>query len=517
MNVTTANTAQTNSNKQQQANLVTNKANEESLWRAYDFNEEQDVKLNESDGEEVEMDEESEEEMISIDDSDTSIESSLSEHFLRVEKQVNRLSRESNSDLQELQMEQISVNDTTMKPMSSKCNIKQDQSTSESIEGKPDQIQTERVNQTNKTQRGKKISAMKSDERKRSQHQKPPYSYIALITMAILQSKERRATLANICDFIRSRFPYYQDKYPLWQNSIRHNLSLNDCFVKLSREPGNPGKGSYWCLDPQSEDMFDNGSFLRRRKRYKRCMKGDNCMLNRQISKLAPIVEQQINMSMKSTTRHHQQQQQQQQAPSNTISAVRLDSRAQLTPPSSNFYTNSGQLTLASSSFIPENFGRANSRSASSFWPVSVPTSISNASTGQIEHQSGPNQLYRKSLIAAAVAASQHLQQQSNQPMMSIQQAAAASLLGQAVGASSVPAHLPGSEQIYHAGPSSAAVANFLLPSIYNQLFAQRYSLELSQHHQQQQQLQLQQQPQAQPQAQQQQRPQQGLFATTPS
>jgi hypothetical protein len=33
---------------------------------------------------------------------------------------------------------------------------------------------------------------------------------------------------------------------------------------------GNPGKGNYWTLDPASEDMFDNGSFLRRRKRFKR-------------------------------------------------------------------------------------------------------------------------------------------------------------------------------------------------------------------------------------------------------
>lgn len=33
------------------------------------------------------------------------------------------------------------------------------------------------------------------------------------------------------------------------------------------------GKGNYWTLDPASEDMFDNGSFLRRRKRYKRPMK----------------------------------------------------------------------------------------------------------------------------------------------------------------------------------------------------------------------------------------------------
>lgn len=137
----------------------------------------------------------------------------------------------------------------------------------------------------------KKISAMKSDEKKKSQHQKPPYSYIALITMAILQSKERRATLAGICDFIRSRFPYYRDKYPLWQNSIRHNLSLNDCFVKLSREPGNPGKGSYWCLDPQSEDMFDNGSFLRRRKRYKRQM-ASNDLNHCQLQQTKPATAQ---------------------------------------------------------------------------------------------------------------------------------------------------------------------------------------------------------------------------------
>ncbi|CAN0200870.1 unnamed protein product, partial [Bubo scandiacus] len=88
--------------------------------------------------------------------------------------------------------------------------------------------------------------------------------------MAIANAAERKLTLGGIYKFITERFPFYRENPKKWQNSIRHNLTLNDCFVKIPREPGHPGKGNYWTLDPAAEDMFDNGSFLRRRKRFKR-------------------------------------------------------------------------------------------------------------------------------------------------------------------------------------------------------------------------------------------------------
>nr|XP_016849688.1 PREDICTED: forkhead box protein D2-like [Anolis carolinensis] len=98
--------------------------------------------------------------------------------------------------------------------------------------------------------------------------EKPPLSYVALIAKAILASPSKKLGLAAIYRYIEENFPYYRKQSQSWRNSIRHNLSLNDCFVKVGR--CEDGKGNYWSIHPTNINDFVLGDFRQHRRSHKR-------------------------------------------------------------------------------------------------------------------------------------------------------------------------------------------------------------------------------------------------------
>ncbi|XP_049321927.1 forkhead box Q2 [Astyanax mexicanus] len=139
----------------------------------------------------------------------------------------------------------------------------------ESDEQKKEQIENEKTEVATRTE---------------NQEQIPTESYIALIVYnkAINQSSRRGhlvllwiRVFAKSCDkaivlkftilssiFIIKFFPQQEKN---WRNSVRHNLSLNKCFIKAGRSETK--KGHFWAINPVNFHDFSNGDYNHRQAR----------------------------------------------------------------------------------------------------------------------------------------------------------------------------------------------------------------------------------------------------------
>ncbi|XP_062264365.1 forkhead box protein K2 [Platichthys flesus] len=115
---------------------------------------------------------------------------------------------------------------------------------------------------------------------------KPPYSYAQLIVQAITLAQDKQLTLNGIYNHITKNYPYYRTADKGWQNSIRHNLSLNRYFIKVARSQEEPGKGSFWRIDPSSEGKLIEQAFRKRRPRGVPCFRTPHGPLS---SRSAPV------------------------------------------------------------------------------------------------------------------------------------------------------------------------------------------------------------------------------------
>lgn len=98
------------------------------------------------------------------------------------------------------------------------------------------------------------VESMKIRHRNNEHNYKPPYAYAILILIALLQNDQNRLTLSQIYKWVSTRFPYFDMSNTTWQNSIRHNLSLNPAFIKTVKSPDK--RSYYWEFKQGQEQKF---------------------------------------------------------------------------------------------------------------------------------------------------------------------------------------------------------------------------------------------------------------------
>merc|ERR1711963_715619 len=100
------------------------------------------------------------------------------------------------------------------------------------------------------------IADRASNNSSNNSEEKPRMSYAQLIAEALVNAPDGMLTLSEIYSAISARHPFYKMEARNWQNSIRHNLTLNKSFTKVPRMSSSECRGSYWKLEPGAESII---------------------------------------------------------------------------------------------------------------------------------------------------------------------------------------------------------------------------------------------------------------------
>ena len=89
---------------------------------------------------------------------------------------------------------------------------------------------------------------------------KPTATFATIIHRALINLPRGRGTLGEVCNWVAGEWEWFRLNIDAgWQNSIRHNLSLNKAFLKVPRIPEDDpeSKGSVWIIDPEEGPLFE--------------------------------------------------------------------------------------------------------------------------------------------------------------------------------------------------------------------------------------------------------------------